>query len=78
MEKLETSAGWSPPAPDEDWAQGHRAMMADFVAAVADSRPALSGGGLGLDVIRVVYAAYVAAAEGRRVELDEESAFDPP
>jgi predicted dehydrogenase len=71
IEKLETSAGWSPPAPDEDWAQGHRAMMADFVAAVAEGRAPLADGALGLDAIRVVYAAYVAAEEGRRVELGD-------
>lgn len=71
IEKLETSAGWSPPAPDEDWAQGHRQMLQDFVASVAEGRPARSTGELGRDVIRLVYAAYVSAAEGRRVELSE-------
>jgi predicted dehydrogenase len=69
IEKLETSAGWSPPAPDEDWAQGHRGMVQDFVAAVAEGRAAKSEGDLGRDVIRLVYAAYVSAAEGRRVDL---------
>jgi predicted dehydrogenase len=73
IEKLETSAGWSPPAPDEDWAQGHRQMLQDFVGAIADGRAPLSDGALGLDVIRVVYAAYVAAEEGRRVQLAESS-----
>jgi predicted dehydrogenase len=69
IEKLETSAGWSPPAPDEDWAQGHRAMVQDFVASVAEGRDPKSEGELGRDVIRLVYAAYVSAAEGRRFEL---------
>jgi predicted dehydrogenase len=73
MEKLETSAGWSQPAPDEDWAQGHKHMVQDFVSAVAESRPALADGALGLDVIHVVYAAYLAAEQGRRVELSPES-----
>jgi predicted dehydrogenase len=71
IEKLETSAGWSPPAPDEDWAQGHRQMVQDFVASVAEGRAPRSDGALGLDVIRVVYAAYVAAEEGRRVDLSD-------
>ncbi len=70
IEKLETSAGWSPPAPDEDWAQGHRHMLQDFVSAIADGRAPLADGALGADVIRVVYAAYVAAEEGRRVQLE--------
>src|SRR3979490_449022 len=64
IEKLETSAGWSSPAPDEDWAQGHRQMVQDFVGAIADGRAPLADGALGADVIRVVYAAYVAAEEG--------------
>jgi predicted dehydrogenase len=71
LEKLETSAGWSPPAPDEDWAQGHRQMIQDFVSALAEGRAPLADGALGLDVIRVVYAAYVAAEEGRRVDLTD-------
>ncbi len=70
MEKLETSAGWSPPQPDEDWAQGHRQMVEDFVSAVAEGRAALSEGELGADVIRVVYSAYVSAEAGRRVTLE--------
>ncbi len=69
MEKLETSAGWSPPQPDEDWAQGHRQMVEDFVGAVAEERPALSEGELGADVIRLVYSAYVSAEQGRRVTI---------
>jgi predicted dehydrogenase len=68
-EKLETSAGWSQPAPDEDWAQGHRQMLQDFVGAVAEGRPPLSDGALGRDVVRLVYAAYQSAEEGRRIEL---------
>lgn len=69
MEKLETKAGWSSPAPDEDWTQGHRHTLQDFVESVAESRPPLSDGSLGRDVVEVVYAGYLSAAEGRRVEL---------
>jgi predicted dehydrogenase len=72
-EKLETSAGWSPPQPDEDWVQGHRHMLQDFVASVVDGHPPQSDGELGCDVVRVVYGAYVSAQEGRRVTLG-----DPP
>jgi predicted dehydrogenase len=69
MEKLDTRAGWSTPLPDEDWSAGHLAMCQDFVEAVAQGRPVRSGGALGRDVVRVLYAAYASAAEGRRVEL---------
>jgi predicted dehydrogenase len=69
MEKLETKAGWSSPAPDEDWAQGHRQALQDFVESVAEERDPASDGRLGRDVIEVVYAGYVAASEGRRIDL---------
>ena len=71
MEKVDTKAGWSTPLPDEAWSSGHLAMCADFVDAVAEDREALSTGELGLEVTRVIYAAYLAAAEGRRVVLDD-------
>jgi predicted dehydrogenase len=69
MEKVDTSAGWSTPIPNEDWSSGQLAMCQDFIAAVAENRPARADGRLGLDVTRVVYAAYVAASTGQRVEL---------
>jgi predicted dehydrogenase len=69
MEKVDSGAGWTTPIPDEDWTSGHLAMCADFVDAVREGRPARSDGRLGREVVRVVYAAYLAAAEGRRVVL---------
>ncbi len=69
MEKSSTAAGWSTPMPDEDWTSGQLAMCEEFARAVAEGRGTRSDGALGRDVTRVVYAAYVAAAEGRRVEL---------
>ncbi len=71
MEKASTAAGWNTPIPAEDWSSGHLDMCNDFVNAVAENRPALAEGTLGHAVTRVVYAAYVSAAEGRRVQLDE-------
>jgi predicted dehydrogenase len=71
MEKLETKAGWSDPAPDEDWMQGHVQALQDFVDSVASGCAPRSDGVLGRDVIETVYAGYLSAAEGRRVELRE-------
>ncbi|MFO1052693.1 MAG: Gfo/Idh/MocA family oxidoreductase [Planctomycetota bacterium] len=71
MEKTSTTAGWNTPIPDEDWSSGHLGMCADFVDAVREGRAPVAGGELGLDVVRVVYSAYVAATEGRRVLLSE-------
>ena len=69
MEKVDSGAGWTTPMPDEDWTSGHLAMCADFVEAAAANRPARADGRLGADVVRVIYAAYVSATEGRRVEI---------
>ncbi len=70
QEKLDTGAGWSTPLPDEDWSSGQLAMCQAFADALQSGEPAEADGELGLDVIRVVYAAYASAAEGRRITLD--------
>ena len=69
MEKIDSGAGWSTPLPAEDWASGQLPMIEDFVRAVAEGRPARSDGELGREVTELVYAAYLSAAEGRRVTL---------
>ena len=69
MEKASTSAGWTTPLPDEDWSSGHQAMCQEFVAAVAEDRPAAATGQLGVAVTKVIYAAYLAADRGRRIEI---------
>lgn len=69
MEKTSTSAGWSTPIPAEDWSSGQLAMCQDFVASVAEKRPSKSDGVLGLEVTRLIYSAYVAAAAGQRVAI---------
>ncbi|MEW6074446.1 MAG: Gfo/Idh/MocA family oxidoreductase [Planctomycetota bacterium] len=69
LEKTDTSAGWSTPMPDEDWTSGHLAMCEELARAVREGRPATSDGELGAEVVRVVYAAYLAASEGRRVTV---------
>jgi predicted dehydrogenase len=68
-EKVETKAGWQFPSPDEDWMRGYPQEMADFVGAVREGREPLSGALLAREVVEVIYAAYVSAEEGRRVDL---------
>jgi predicted dehydrogenase len=48
---------------------GYPQEIRDFCSAVIEGRPPLSDGHLGLEVVRVTYAAYQAAEEGRRVML---------
>ncbi|MCA9322603.1 MAG: Gfo/Idh/MocA family oxidoreductase [Planctomycetes bacterium] len=70
MEKCDTDAGWTTPLPDEDWTSGHAAMCEDFVDALREGREALADGRLGLEVTRLVYAAYLSAERGARVTLE--------
>lgn len=70
MEKVHGQAGWSTPIPDEDEASGQQGLV-QAVADEVSGRAAANGadGELGLEVVRVVYSAYVSAAEGRRVAI---------
>ena len=69
MEKSSTGVGWSTPMPDEDGTSGHLDMCRAFVDGLLEGRPTESDGRLGLEVTRVVYAAYLAATEETKVEL---------
>jgi len=68
-EKIETKAGWTFPSPDDAWNQGYAQEIGDFVGAIAEGREPMSGLTLARDVSIVLYAAYVSAEEGRRVDL---------
>jgi predicted dehydrogenase len=68
-EKVETKAGWQYPSPDEDWMRGYPQEMEDFVDAVREGREPLSGLLLAHETVEVIYAGYVSAEEGRRVDL---------
>jgi predicted dehydrogenase len=69
MEKVDHKGGWSTPSVDERWMLGYPHEMRDFCEAVACDRPPRSTAELGLEVVRVIYAAYQSAEEGRRVDL---------
>ena len=68
-EKVETKAGWQFPSPEEDWMRGYPQELEDFVDAIRERREPLSGAELARDVVEVIYAGYLSAATGRRVEL---------
>jgi predicted dehydrogenase len=68
-EKVETKAGWQYPSPDEDWIRGYPQELADFVDAITMRREPLSGGALARETVEVIYAGYLSAATGRRVDL---------
>jgi predicted dehydrogenase len=68
-EKVETRAGWQFPSPEEDWMRGYPQELEDFVDAIRERRQPLAGAALAREVVEVVYAGYLSAATGRRVEL---------
>ena len=69
MEKVDGQAGWSTPIPDEDWSSGQQGLVQSVADALRTNAAPTCDGALGAEVVRVVYAAYVSAAEGRRVLL---------
>jgi predicted dehydrogenase len=69
MEKISTKAGWSYPSVDEEWLLGYPQEIRDFVEAVAYDRRPRCDAQLGRAVTEVLYAAYLSAEEGRRVDL---------
>jgi predicted dehydrogenase len=69
VEKIETKQGWSCPAPDEDLITGYPDELRDFVSAIAEGRPPQSDLMLAHDVVAVTYGAYLAADQGRRIDL---------
>jgi predicted dehydrogenase len=68
-EKVETRAGWQFPSAEEDWMRGFPQELEDFVEAIQQRRAPLSDAELAREVVEVIYAGYLSAATGRRVEL---------
>ena len=68
-EKVETTAGWQYPSPDEDWMRGYPQEMEDFIDSVLFDREPVSGIDLAMEVVEAIYAAYASAEKGMRVEL---------
>lgn len=71
QEKLETKAGWSYPSIDEEWMLGYPQELRDFVEAVTYDREPLVDVQLGREVVKVIYAAYLSAEEGRKIRFSE-------
>ncbi len=71
VEKIETKGGWTQPSPDEDWMQGYPQEVADFIYAIREGRPPKVGLDIARETTLLLYAAYVSAEEGRRIEVRE-------
>jgi predicted dehydrogenase len=69
VEKIETKGGWTFPAADEDAVTGYVEELRDFIGSIANKRPPQSDLLLAIDVLTVVYASYLSAEQGSRVDL---------
>jgi predicted dehydrogenase len=70
-EKLETKAGWNFASPDEDWVRGYPQELEDFADCILAGKEPVSGLDLAIDTVKAIYAGYLSAEKGMRVELDK-------
>jgi predicted dehydrogenase len=68
-EKVDRKTGWQYVCLEEEWTRGYLQEIQDFMECAASERQPLSDLALAYETIRVNYAGYWAAEEGRRVVL---------
>ncbi len=68
-EKVDRKTGWQFICLEEEWTRGYLQEIQDFMECVATGRPPLSDLALAFETIKINYAGYWAAEEGRRVTL---------
>ncbi|WP_434309350.1 Gfo/Idh/MocA family protein [Hominifimenecus sp. rT4P-3] len=64
---LSTKTGWNKPFAADDVIRGYIGEFQDFLECVAEGREPLSGFDLAYDAVKVMYAAYQSAEEGRKI-----------
>lgn len=68
-EKVDRKTGWQYICLEEEWTRGYLQEIQDFMECVARGREPLADLALAYETIKVNYAAYWSADEGRRVTL---------
>jgi predicted dehydrogenase len=68
-EKVDRKTGWQYVCLEEEWTRGYLQEIQDFMECAATGRQSLSDLSLAFETIKVNYAGYWAADEGRRVTL---------
>ena len=68
-EKVDRKTGWQFVCLEEEWTRGYRQEIQDFMECVAFGREPLAGLDLAYEAMKVHYAAYWSADEGRRIDL---------
>jgi len=74
VEKAETTRGWTFTTFEETWNYGFPQEMQHFVNCVAGRETPIATGEDGREVIKIIYAAYQSAGEGRKIEWP----YQPP
>lgn len=74
VEKAETTTGWTFTGFEEEWNYGFPQEMQHFINVINGKEEPIETGEDGLEVLKVIYAAYQSAGEGRRIDWP----YDPP
>jgi predicted dehydrogenase len=68
-EKVDRKTGWQFVCLEEEWTRGYLQEIQDFMECVAVGRQPLAGVALAYETIKVNYAGYWSAEDGRRIAL---------
>jgi predicted dehydrogenase len=68
-EKVDRKTGWQFVCLEEEWTRGYLQEIQDFMECVAFGRQPLSDVALAYETMKVNYAGYWSAEEGRRITL---------
>jgi predicted dehydrogenase len=68
-EKVDRKTGWQFVCLEEEWTRGYLQEIQDFMECVASGRQPLSDVDLAFETMKVNYAGYWSAEEGRRISL---------
>ena len=74
VEKADTTKGWTFTTFEETWNYGFPQEMQHFVNCVAGKEAPIETGEDGREVLKIIYAAYQSAGEGRKIEWP----YQPP
>lgn len=74
VEKADSTQGWTFTGFEEEWNYGFPQEMQHFVNVVQGLEEPIETGEDGLEVLKIIYAAYQSAGEGREIRFP----YDPP
>jgi predicted dehydrogenase len=74
VEKADTTVGWTFTGFEEEWNYGFPQEMQHFVNVVRGVEEPIETGEDGLEVLKIIYAAYQSAGEGREIVFP----YEPP